>query len=196
MNEAENSNSYKVYKYTFPDGVTYVGVTKGSIQNRRDCGYQHNQRLKDEISRFGWKSVKTEILEDALQMDIAFQKEQEYIAIEKERNPDKNVNISPGGKSTFKGLRHTEEYKSHMSELYKGRQYADETIHKMRQSHAKERKPVAMCNENNDPIRFYESLGDAAADICGHKTNISRACNSGKMYKGMLWMFMEGGGLG
>ena len=195
ISNADEIRTYKVYKHVFPDGTTYVGVTGGTIQYRKDCGYQHNEAMKDAVSRFGWKNIRTEILEDNLLKDEAFEKEQKYINIEKDKNPDKNINISHGGKSTFKGLKHTEEYRKHMSELCKGRHYSPETIQKMCQSHAEERKPVVMCNEDNNPICVYESLGAAAIDICGYKSNISRACYSGKKYKGMYWRFMGGGDL-
>lgn len=31
----------KVYKYTFPDGKVYIGMTTKSLEERRDSGYQH-----------------------------------------------------------------------------------------------------------------------------------------------------------
>lgn len=56
-------NIYKIYKYTFPNGKIYIGMTKNSIQYRKDCGYQHNIQLRDAIRNFGWKNISVEILE-------------------------------------------------------------------------------------------------------------------------------------
>ena len=36
-----------------------------------------------------------------------------------------------------------------------------------------------------------ESLTEAAEDVNGHKTNISRACADGRQYKGFTWRFAE-----
>lgn len=185
--------SYCVYKYVFPDGYTYIGVTGGTVQNRRNCGYQHNKKLRNLVDEYTWKKVETIILEQGLTENDAFEKEKEYIAIEKGINPEKNVNVSLGGKSTFLGLKHTEAYKKHMSDLYKGKQFSNETINKMCESHAKERKPVKKCDDEMNMICVYDSLGDAALDVIGYKSNISRACVSGKKYKGYFWSFVERG---
>lgn len=37
----------------------------------------------------------------------------------------------------------------------------------------------------------YESLTEAAEDVNGHKSNISRACADGRQYKGFTWRFAE-----
>ena len=38
--------AYKVYKYTFPNGMIYIGCTKNSIKERWYSGYKHNSRME------------------------------------------------------------------------------------------------------------------------------------------------------
>jgi len=179
---------YKIYMHIFPDGKRYVGMTKNSIQTRKNDGYQHNKGIRDAIKRYGWGNVKTEIISEGLSFDDACVAEQQAIAEIMNKYPEKCLNISKGGKATFKGLHHTEKHKKHMSELYKGKVFSEETLQKLRDGHASERKPVKrICNGT---IIVYKSLGDAAIAVNGYKSNISRACQNNKTYKDSKWEFV------
>lgn len=167
-------------------------MTRHRVQYRKDCGYQHNIPLQKAIREFGWANVKIEILVDGLTKAEACEQEINFIKELDANNPQVGYNISKGGTSTYAGLKHTEEYKKHMSELYKGRTYSEETIQKMKDAHAKERKPVTKYSIEGDRLEKYESLKDAALSVNGYSTNICRAVKSGKPYKGFIWI-MEGG---
>lgn len=182
---------YKVYMHTFPDGSFYIGTTKNSINVRKDQGYQHNKLLKDKLKNFGWASVKSKIIEENLSQKKAFDLEIETIEKMRKEFPSLCLNISNGGKSTYKGLKHTEDYKKKMSNLYKGRSYSQETLRRMKEAHKNERKPVVRIFGNIAEI--FESLSAAAKSVNGHKSNVSRACKSGKPYKGYLWKWYERG---
>ncbi len=186
------NEKYKVYKYTFPDGKIYIGMTKNSLGTRRDYGYNHNKRLKEAIKETGWRGIEKSILADGLSQEEAF--EVEKAEIEKNNATDENVgyNISHGGKSTFEGLRHTDECKRRMSEMFKGKGYTPETIERMIAGHEKERKKVIGITGVGEKITF-RSLGDAAQYVDGYRSNISRACTNGKSYKGMRWCFANEG---
>lgn len=183
---------YKVYKYTFPNGLIYIGVTKHSIQQRRDNGYGHNPQLREAIKSFGWKSVKTEILEDNLAEEEAFIKEIKYIKKFYATDPNVGYNKSFGGKTTYKGLKHTDEYKHNMSEKYKGKVFSQETLNKMKQAHRKEYVPVIQFDLLGGKVADYTNLTNAALSINGYKSNISRACKTGKPYKGYIWKLKGG----
>lgn len=177
---------YKVYQYTFPDGMIYIGTTSKSLQERRDCGYNHNARLKAAMRSCGWRNIEKTILAECTTQEEAFAEEKRLIAEADSTNPQKGYNISFGGKETYAGLLHTEEFKHKMSERYKGRTFSAETLEKMRRCHKSERKPVV--REDGEK---YESLTEAAEDVNGHKTNISRACADGRQYKGFTWRFAD-----
>lgn len=145
--------------------------------------------MKNAIKEFGWANIKKEILEKCESIDEAFDTEKKLIKENDATNPEVGYNISNGGKNTYEGLCHTEEYKKRMSDLCIGRTFSEETLKRMRNSHAKERKPVEMKNKDGVILSVFQSMSDAAEAISGYKTNISRACNSGKQYKGMFWAF-------
>ena len=184
--------SYKIYKYTFPDGKVYIGMTKNSIQTRRDQGYSHNKPLQEALRTAGWKNVIVDILEEGLSHEIACEKERYYIHIMDADKPQYGYNVSKGGKSTFEGLKHTEAYRKKMSELNKGKVFSEETIQKIKTCHTKERKAVIQMSLCEKVLEKFDSLGDAALAVAGHKSNISRACKNGNIYKGFKWAFDEG----
>ena len=181
---------YKVYMYTFPDGKVYIGMTKNSVQERRDCGYQHNASLKKAIKECGWRQMAVDILGEYETEREAFEAERIMIAKHQATDPMHGYNISPGGKSTFQGLKHTQEYKDRISRLYKGKQFSPETLAKMKESHKKERKPVFQLDENGERLKRFDSLTAAADAVGGYASNITRACQSeGHLYKGFGWAF-------
>lgn len=184
--------SYKVYKYIFPNGKIYIGTTKNTIAKRREQGYQHNQALKDACRKYGWSNVETIILADGLTQDEAFKKEKEFILKYHATSGDVGFNVSPGGKATFKGLKHTAEHRQHMSELYQGKVFSSETLRKMKEAHKKEQKAVIATSESGEKTEF-ESLHEAAKKVGGRPTNVSRAANNNTQYKGFKWAFAEGG---
>lgn len=185
------SKSYKVYRYTFPNGKIYIGVTSLSLAERRDNGYNHNKALKAAIKEYGWRGFSKEIIYDNLTEEDAFRKEVETIAKFNATNPLVGYNISHGGNATFSGLKHTNESKEKISKINTGRKFSDESLERMRESHAKERKPVICLDKNRLVVSKYGSLFEAATAISGHKSNISRACATGRSYKGYFWQFMN-----
>ena len=178
---------YIVYKYEFPNGMIYIGVTKNTIQVRREQGYQHNRQLQDAVKQFGWNNVTTEILEENLSEDEAFSKEIDYIGLLNANDPRKGFNVSKGGKATFAGLKHTEEHKKYMSSVLTGKTFSQTHIDNLKHSHAFQRKSVSQYSKNGKFIQHFNSLADAAACVGGCKANISRAVLNGKPYKGFLW---------
>lgn len=187
--------TFKVYKYTFPNGKIYIGVTHNTIQYRKDCGYQHNLSLTKALRECGWAAVKVDILADGLTEDEAFEKEQAFISEYHANDSAIGFNISAGGRCTFKGLKHTKQHREYMSRLYMGRTFSQETLKRMKEAHAGERCPVKCLNDNKEVVKTYVSLHEAAESVNGYPTNIKRSCDSGKPYKGYLWE-TEGGDLG
>ena len=187
------NKTYKVYKYAFPNGKVYIGMTSLPLAERRDCGYQHNPRLQEAISLYGWAGFSHEVLIDGLTEQEASEMEQKYISEYDATNPNKGYNVSLGGRSTFRGLKHSEEHKKRMSELYRGKHFSDEHLKHLREAHAKERIAVRSVDTYGRIVNEYDSLGNAANDVGGHKSNISRACKSGKPYKGVYWRYAERG---
>ena len=180
--------AYKVYLYEFPNGKVYVGMTRNTLEARRDAGYHHNKRLQAAIRRYGWGGFEHKIVIDGLTKEDAEIEEQKLIRELDSLNPQKGYNVSAGGKCTFAGLKHTKEYKKKMREINQGKKYSEATIQRMRDAHAKERKAVTSYSMEGEVVGEYNSLHDAANAINGHPTNVARACK-GRVYKGLLWRF-------
>ena len=180
--------SYRVYKYTFPNGMIYIGVTSLSLADRRDCGYNHNKRLKDAIRECGWRQIRKEIIKDHLSQEDAFALEQKTISELNATDEKVGYNVSGGGKSTYAGLKHSDEYKKKMSDLYKGKKFSDKTLELMRKAHEKERKPVIGISPGGEEVR-YKSLNDAAKAFETSPTTISRVCSRNGIYKNFKWQF-------
>ena len=218
VSERKQLNGYAVYKYTFPDGKIYIGTTKNTIQGRRNCGYQHNAYLKDVAKTVGWENVKTEILDSGLSQAEAFEREQYYIAMMKSNNPDIGVNISNGGKSTFKGLKHTEEAKNKCRMAHIGKAFSeehrrnlsiahkglmvgeknplygipksDETIRKQYISHSAEMKPIIQKDVNGNVVGTYFSMHEAERKTGVNRNNIRECANGKRKYsKGFSWEY-------
>lgn len=179
---------YKVYMYTFPNGKIYIGMTKNSIQNRKNCGYQHNKELKNAIKEYGWKQIKVSIIAENLSESEACENEMIFIQKYEATNPERGYNKSFGGKSTYFGLKHTAEYKDRMSKLMTGRIVSNQTIMRQKTANAKYAFPVFQLDEHGNSLRKFASLSDAARYVDGYTTNIKRACLSHKKYKGYMWV--------
>lgn len=172
--------------------MIYIGVTSLRIEDRRDCGYQHNKRLTEAMRKYGWRNIEKTILADDLSCSAAFELEKTVIKELNATNPQLGYNISFGGKSTFAGLSHSDKFKKKMSAMYKGKVYSEETLNRMRNAHAKERHPVKCFDDNGIEIARFISLGHAANYVGGYRSNIARACtNPNKKYKGFYWALCE-----
>lgn len=179
--------SYRIYKYTFPNGMVYIGMTKNSVQERRDCGYQHNKKLKEAIAKYGWKNVNTDILADELTEYDAYEMEKYFIKKYDACCEGKGYNISFGGKGTYAGLKHTDEFKKKISAMMTGRKVSSQTIERLKTSNAK--YPICKCDESGKVIAKFISAREAARSVNGYTSNIVRACKSNRPYKGFNWTF-------
>ncbi|MBD5543720.1 MAG: hypothetical protein HDR01_05635 [Lachnospiraceae bacterium] len=72
---------YCIYKHTFPNGKVYIGMTE--IPNIRfgtdGTGYKNNVPMYEDIKKYGWNNVETEILKNGLSLEEAQQQEREFI---------------------------------------------------------------------------------------------------------------------
>lgn len=93
----EVEKTYKVYMLIFPNGKRYIGMTGKSLEKRFNGGrgYRHCQKVWNAIKKFGWESVRHEVLLDGLTKQEA---EREEIALIALYNTTENgYNIEHGG---------------------------------------------------------------------------------------------------
>lgn len=95
-----NANkSYLVYKHTTPSNKVYIGITCETLAQRckRGKGYRSNQAFWKAIEKYGWDSIKHEILFCGLTKEEAEEKEIELIALYKSDKKTHGYNIASGG---------------------------------------------------------------------------------------------------
>jgi group I intron endonuclease len=135
----DSGDAYKVYKLTSPSEKVYIGITCQTLQKRfmNGRGYKGCPAIYKAIKKYGWNSIKHEILFENLTKEEAEQKEIELIAFYKSNQKSFGYNIENGGNTTGT---HSEETKRKISEANKGKKVSEETrqklsnIHKGRQS--------------------------------------------------------------
>lgn len=79
----QTKNNYKVYKHTFPNGKSYIGITMQTLEKRfgaNGCGYKKCPKMHNAILKYGWNNVEHEMLYDGLSKPEAEAKEIEMIA--------------------------------------------------------------------------------------------------------------------
>lgn len=209
---------YLVYKHTSPSGKVYIGITSKTIQERKNCGYEHNTHFKSAIKKYGWNNFKHEVVADGLTAEEAQSLEKRLIAETNATDRNKGYNLSLGGEAPFTGLKHSEETKSKISKAnigkvvsfetrqrlslaHKGKQIGEknpmygkpkstETIKKQYESHRYQMKPVDQLDMDGNLVATFESINSAARAIGTTKQNI-RCCLIGKSHHacGYKWQY-------
>lgn len=149
------TNSFCVYKHTFPNGKVYIGITSQNPNKRwkNGLGYlikhkngEYNQpSMARAIIKYGWENVSHEIICEGLNKKEAESKEIELIAFYKSDNPKFGYNISHGGsinnmsEETKKKI--SESKKGEKSPLY-GKHLPEETRRKISESKKGEKHPM------------------------------------------------------
>lgn len=131
-------NPYAVYIHTFPNGKKYVGISSNVAHRfRNGKGYEHQPIMRSAISKYGWKSVTTEIVLQDVSEETAKQEEIRLIAELQTTDRAHGYNQTLGGESAY-GRHVSEENKrqtgKRMSEIHKGVPLSEE--HKLKISAA------------------------------------------------------------
>lgn len=76
-----NDILYCIYKHTFPNGKVYIGMTENPYVRfgTEGVNYENNKPMFDDIEKYGWENIKTEILKSGLSVEDFQQKEKEFI---------------------------------------------------------------------------------------------------------------------
>ena len=205
---------FVVYRHIFPNGKSYIGITCAEPYHRRwrgGSGYYAQPKMYRAILKYGWDSVRHEILYENLTLDDANRLEQEAIA--KYNSVENGYNVSTGGGGTF-GIPCSEEKKSKISRANRGKPGGDgRYIVRYIREHGAWNKgghlsPTqyekidaerrARCNKAisaYDPITLkcvlhFDSCANAALAIGALKGEISR-CATGrrKTAHGYIWRY-------
>lgn len=128
--------TYTVYIHIFPNGKKYIGITGTEPRKRWNCGhgYSSNEYMTRAIKKYGWDSIKHEILATGLTKEEAEAMEIELIAKHRSNDRRYGYNITSGGECIGK---HSEESKAKMREKLKGRPSSRKGKHQTEESKRK-----------------------------------------------------------
>ena len=79
--EEKQQDGYSIYKLSFPNGYTYIGITAGKAETRwqNGNGYKNNREMFSAISQYGWENIQKEVVYSNLTQYEANRKESELI---------------------------------------------------------------------------------------------------------------------
>lgn len=120
------NKKWTLYCHTSIDGRKYFGITSNNPKRRWDNGrgYKTNQLFYNYIKKYGWESIKHEIIFSGLSEIEAKQMEQKLIKKYNTQNKKYGFNLTAGGDSDFSPC---EETRLKMSIARKKRIITDET---------------------------------------------------------------------
>lgn len=207
--------SYIVYKHTSPVGKIYIGITKMNPIRRwaNGLGYKNCSHFFNAILKYGWDSIRHEILYTGLTQEEAEYKEKELIIKYNSNNPDFEYNIQLGGYRNNNGIKRTPEQIQHYIEGAKKRPKRHHLSEEHKRNISKSlvgnkraanltcnRKAVLQYSLDGRLLATYSHAAKASEIIGCDKSGIARACRENELdnildtkykgkYKGFKWVY-------
>lgn len=119
---------FKVYKHVSPNGKIYIGQTCQTLNKRfrhDGVGYKGSTYFIRAIEKYGWDNFEHFVIADNLTKAEADWLEMYLISYYNSNLPEKGYNLAKGGK-TCAGVKRSEEFKKHLSEINKGKTLTEE----------------------------------------------------------------------
>lgn len=111
---------YSVYRFKFPDGKLYFGLTSTNPKYRWGNGSMYNKLIRAASKDCGWDNVEKSIVASDLTKQEADELEIKLISEFHTQDPAFGYNITRGGSGVC-GYKFTEEHKKHLSEYASNR---------------------------------------------------------------------------
>lgn len=202
--------SYTVYKHISPSNKVYIGITKGAVEKRWNCGfgYRHNQYFFNAIRKYGWDNIEHKIVASGLSLENASQMEKDLISFYKQQGI--SYNIAEGGLDGFTRPR-TKQEKENLSAFFKeyfkthehplkGKKHSNES--KLKMSIAAKRNwkdnyekiykrlitliKVGVYNILTKDYTEYSSEKDAAIELNVAPSVLRRHVNNGRLLNNLI----------
>ena len=206
------TNGYSVYMHTCPNCKVYIGITSQKPIYRWDNGngYKRNILFNRAIKKYGWDSIKHEVLFEGLTKEQAEQKEIELIAEYKSDQKEHGYNIASGGnankpteetrkkisialkgKNTGKRKPLSAETKKKLSDINKGKHTSRETEFKKGHIPYDTSKAIEAIKDGK-VIAVFNAISIASKELNVNLSNISRCCRGErKKAKGYSFRFLN-----
>lgn len=130
------TNNFCIYKHISPNGKIYIGQTSQKINKRwrhDGTGYKKQKYFYNAILKYGWDNFEHTIIADNLTQSEANWLEKYLIRFYQSDTRECGYNLCEGG-STCKGVHRSEEFKSHLSKINKGKKLSEEHRRKISES--------------------------------------------------------------
>ena len=209
---------YSVYRFTFPNGKYYFGMTSQKPHRRwqNGEGYKKCPLVYSAIKKYGWENVEKKILFTFEEQNKALDKEKELIKVYNTTNPMNGYNLHEGGMPTGSSSFLTEEGRQKIIDTHTGRPMSEYTKQKIIEAQTGRRKTkeelekisnslkgreAPNCKEvycldskTNEVIKIYPSACEAAREIGKENgfSNILKACRGERRTAyGYKWRFKD-----
>lgn len=210
------SNNISIYRHIFPNGKVYIGQTcqKPEYRWSNGKGYKSSPFIFNAINKYGWDTIKHEVLFtglDQLNADII-----EGDLIYYYKQIDKSYNLATGGKVN-KGWKLSEEQIEKIRQASTGRTHSSEAKEKIRLSKLGEKNPnfgkppsketrekisKAMKGKGTKKVKQIDpesgevvKIWDSQTEVCefynGNPGLISDAIRRNSLTKGYYWKFED-----
>lgn len=169
------------------NGKVYIGATSQRLTKRWQGGhgYEKNAGLYSDIQRDGWNEFWHIPLRENLAEDQALRMEESLIEVMGAMNPTAGYNLRSGGRSNFPA----ESVGRHISQAKMGHEVKPEVRRRLSQYG---RRPVIQLSLDDNPVKMFASITEAAKSVGTFKSNIWAACMGKKLSsRGYHWAFLD-----
>lgn len=208
---------WSVYKHTSPSGKVYIGITSTKPERRwkNGKGYKQNPYFMCAIKKYGWDSIKHEVLFTNLTKEEACGMEIDLIRKYDSTNRLYGYNCSIGGDSGYNGVIASDESRKKRSKALMGHEVTEETRKKISEKHkGRKKSPEAIQNNRLAKLgkhmgaehhrskrvlcvetgNIYNGTREAGRMTGIESKNISAVCNGRRnIAGGYHWVFVEKG---
>lgn len=166
---------YSVYIHTAPNDKVYIGITSRKPEKRWNSGYgySNNKHFYQAIKKYGWDSIKHDVLASGLSRSEAEKMERNLILKYQSDDREHGYNILKGGNVSDGGWHHTDEAKRRIAIGATGRHLTKERIQALVDRRI---KGVRVYDIDGKYIKEYKSLVDAERDTGVSNANIAGCC--------------------
>lgn len=118
--------------HTTPSGKVYIGITSRELNKRwkSGAGYK-DQAFYNAILKYGWESIKHDVIAENLSLEEANQMEIDLIRQYKSNDKRYGYNVASGGEGS-PGFKQTDEAKEKISKAHKGEHKSEDHKEKLR----------------------------------------------------------------
>ena len=138
---------FTVYMHISPSNKRYIGITSTSTKHRwgnNGICYRPQPYFWKAIQKYGWDNFEHIIIAENLTKEEACKMEIELIKQYNSNNSKYGYNVSTGGEHIGEGVKRTDTWKRHMSQVMRG------NLNRVHKNSPEQRKAISERMKGND----------------------------------------------